>query len=369
MEPTPSRRDVLRVGSLAAVGLVGGLSGCQGRTSAASDGNPARIDTIPDGVTAATHIDVDGLLNDQQLRVSLDSFARDAAGDAEQTTNVSEALESANDRLGLDSRDVSELVAFGAPGSPVAYVGLRLWTDWSESTVTEQLGSDSQQRTYGDVTVYDRPGDSSLAVLGDGQYVAGTTAAVEDALDVRSDDASAVSGEVRTAFTAAQSGYVRLGFDVPAGLLSVGSGTDDPIATAAKHVEYGYGSVTSSESGTGATLTFEATDKDGAETLEDQLDGTLTAARGQIDAATDQEALRDRVVDLLDETEVVRDSGTVTVRNEDSGGELVVLVLGAWLGGFALGVGQNRTGSSTANRSSSRATVSRSAQHPTTRRS
>lgn len=336
MEPTSSRRDVLRVGgSLAALGLVGGLSGCQGTTSAASDGGPERIDTVPQGVTAAVHVDVTGLLNDQQLRDSLDSFARDA----EQTTNVSQALSSANDQLGLDPRKVSELVAF-ADASAGSYVGLRLWTDWADSTVTDQLGPDSEERTYEDVTVYDT-GNGSVAVLGDGQFVAGTTAAVEDALDVRSGGGATVDGKVRTAYTAARSGYVRFGFDVPSGLIAAGVNSED-VAETAGTLSYGYGSLYSSGERTGLTLSFETTDADTAGTVKEQFDVWLARMREQLETAADEQALRERVDGLLEGTEVIRDGSTVTVRTREGGGELAVLTIGAVLGTFALGFGRSR---------------------------
>lgn len=340
MDPTSSRRDVLRVGgSLAALGLVGGLSGCQGTTSAAPDGGPTRIDTVPEGVTAAAHVDVTGLLNDQQLRDSLDSFARDAAADSGGVTNVSETLDVAVERTGLDPREVSELVAF-VDASAGSYVGLCLWTDWADSTVTDQLGPDSEERTYEDVTVYDT-GDGSVAVLGDGQFVAGTAAAVEDALDVRSGEGSTVDGEVRTAYTAARSGYVRFGFDVPSGLIAAGVNSED-VAETVGNLSYGYGSLYSSGEGTGLTLSFETTDADAAGTVQEQFDVWLARAREQLESAADEQAFRERFDGLLADTEVVRDGSTVTVRTAEGGGELAVLAIGTVLGTFALGFGRSR---------------------------
>jgi len=346
MERTPSRRDVLRAGgSMAALSAVG-LSGCQGRADPGlgSDDGTSRLDLVPGGATAVARVDVAGLLGDQQLRDNLDDFARDAAGGSGRAANVSQILDETTDRVGLDPREVSELVAF-ADAASGSYAGAVLWTDWSESTVTERLGDDRQERTYADTTVYD-VGESSVATLGDGQYVAGTTAAVEDALDVRAGDASTVGGEVRTAYEAARSGYVRFGFDVPSELTAAASGSDDAAATVARNVAYGYGSVFSVDSDAGVTFTVAAGDEEGAETIEGQLDDWLTAAREDLGEGSDRpQSIQERLGTLLEGTDVTRDGSTVTVRNEDSGGELVALAIAVFFGGFAIGTGESRGGS------------------------
>jgi hypothetical protein len=85
--------------------------------------------------------------------------------------------------------------------------------------------------------------------------------------------------------------------DVPSGLIAAGMNSED-VAETAGNLSYGYGSLYSSGERTGLTLSFAATDADAARTVEEQFDG------------------------LLDDTEIVREGSTVTVRTGESGGEL-----------------------------------------------
>jgi hypothetical protein len=334
----PSRRDVLRVGgSLAGLVAVGGLAGC---LDGGSGGSP-RADAVPADATAVAHLDAGAMLADETLRDRVDEAVAAFSPGSEPPT-VDRALASLQSQTGLDPTELDEAVVFGRTGGD-GYAGILVWSDWSRESVAALAARAGFAEQSSDTTRY-RSGGVDVAILGDGRYAMGTRAAVTDAIAVGTGDGAAVDGEVRTAYEAAAPGYLRFGFDVPpAQVPERGLG---PAATAARDIRYGAGSFGPGD-GDGEyrlAVSLELSDADSAATLAEQAEAGLTVARDRLGSvAGEREAARERAAAVVDATDVTRNGTTVTVTNS-RGGELLLAALGAVVGAFVLGVGEQRGG-------------------------
>ncbi|WP_159902754.1 type IV pilin [Salinirussus salinus] len=335
----PSRRDVLRAGGVAGLAATSALSGCAGLFGDGGDGEStpdpdgtSRLDAVPEGATAVVHADLQSMFEDEVLRERVNRLVADLGQRIPQLT-VTEALDLAEERSGLDPRRMNELLAFGSVATGDGALLVR--TEFTDAEVTElvETSVDVTERTYGDHTVYGSGNGSQLAVLGDGRYVLGTPMAVERVVDVQNGDVQPVGGEVRTAYAAARGGYMRFGFDIPPERLS-GSGGQ---AAAARDIEYGYGSLFRDGRSLLLSLTARTEDVESAEALRAQLGEGIEAVRADLDQI-ERPQLRSRVERLLTKTELSRDGPTVTVRNSE-GGVAIATAVAAVVVSFVLGLG------------------------------
>ncbi|MEF8908430.1 MAG: type IV pilin, partial [Haloarculaceae archaeon] len=248
---------------------------------------------------------------------------------------VAEALDLAEERSDLDPRRMNELLAFGSVATGDGALLVR--TDFTDAEVTElvETSVDVTDRTYRDRTVYASGNGSQLAVLGDGQYVLGTPAAIERVVDVQHGDVEPVNGEARTAYDAARGGYMRFAFDIPPERVP---GSGGQAAAAARGIEYGYGSLYREDQSLLLSLTARSEDEESAELLRTQLEEGIGAVRAELDRV-ERPQLRSRLERLLTKTDLSRDGRTVTVRNSE-GGVAVATAVAAVVVSFVLGLGE-----------------------------
>jgi hypothetical protein len=336
----PSRRDLLRAGGAAGLAATAALSGCAGLFGGDGDGGQtpdpdgaSRLDAVPEGATAVVHADLQAMFEDEVLRERVNRLVADLGEGAPQLT-VTEALDLAEERSGLDPRRMNELLAFGSVATGDGALLVR--TDFTDAEVTElvETSVDVAERTYRDRTVYASGNGSQLAVLGDGRYVLGTPTAVERVIDVQYGDVQPIGGEVRTAYDAAQGGYMRFGFDIPPERVPESGGQ---AGATARGIEYGYGSLYREDQSLLLSLTARSEDEESAELLRTQLEEGVGAVRAELDRV-ERPQIRSRLERLLTKTDLSRDGRTVTVRNPE-GGVAVATVVAAVVVSFVLGLG------------------------------
>ncbi|MFT4949890.1 MAG: hypothetical protein ACI9CA_002032 [Natronomonas sp.] len=333
-----SRRAVLRAGGTAGLAATAALSGCAGLFGDDDGQTPdatgtSRLDAVPEGATAVVHTDLQAMFGDEALRERVNRLVADIGEGVPQLT-VTESLDLAEERSGLDPRRMNELLAFGSVATGEG--ALLVWSDFTDAEVTElvETSVDVTERTYRDRPVYASGNGSQLAVLGDGRHVLGTPAAVEGVVDVRSGETEPVGEEVRAAYNAARGGYMRFGFDIPPERVP---GSDGQAAAAARGVEYGYGSLYRDDRSLLLSVTARSEDEESAELLRTQLESGVDTVRGGLDRV-DRPQLRSRVERLLTTTELSRDGRTVTVRNAE-GGIAIATAVAAVVVSFVLGLG------------------------------
>ena len=328
------RRTLLRgTGATLGAGLIAGLGGCSSLLGGDGGGDSTpRVEAIPGSATAAVYADLSAMLGDEEFRATIGALLADfgiVRSDAAST--VTETLDTVEERVRLDPRKVSELLAvFDQERGSVVL----LWTDFADATVRERAEArDPPTSTYRGQTVYDFE-SSSLAALGDGRYAVGTEGGARAAIDRDNGDVPAADGELRTAYETARSGYLQFGVDVPTDQLP---GRDTPRMTALRSLQYAYGSLAPDGNSLTLSVSARAEDSKSATQLRDQVEAGLTAAENQLAEAESRPDRRERAqnrLEVLEATEVSTDGPTVTARNSEGAAALVTAVVVG--GGFAL---------------------------------
>jgi hypothetical protein len=141
---------------------------------------------------------------------------------------VSELLDETENQTDLSVEGLQSVTMFGRYPGPnestygvtpqTEYSAAIVTTSWSESELVSELENQSDanltESTYADATLYTQNGDQYVGVLGDGRFVFGPRAPVEDVLDVASGNGSAVGGDLRDAFEDTRDGHVRFASEV-----------------------------------------------------------------------------------------------------------------------------------------------------------
>lgn len=341
--PDVSRRTVLRAGTAAtALGVLASLAGCQGPPGGGSDGGGRdRIVLVPEGAESVVRLDVAGLLADEDVREAANRTLSPYADVDGMPETLEEGLDRATQRWGLDPRGIREVLyaaAFGA-STPNAAV---IWTDWSRSELFETLRAEGQpdsESTYRNRTVLSfesATGPPTAVTHLDGEagvFAVGAKPSVETVVDRWDKEGDSVGGDLREAYTSAQSGYVRFGFDVPTEQLPEES--KGPIdVTVFRGLTYGYGSLTAEKS---FGVTLRADGEEAAGEVAKVLDAGISLARKSLADSQSFEQM-DTYVETLDRLSVEQQGDTVEIRLED-GGEVLLSFLGAVLGSYVLGLG------------------------------
>lgn len=342
-----SRRSVLKSSAaVASLGIVGSLSGCSSVPFTGGDGGDGgtsaneRLDSVPEGSTFAMHVSVDAMLSDEVIRERLNELLAEQSS-GEEPQNVDEALSQVESEAGFDPQNVQEMLAFGSIESNTA--GSILWTGWEQDAVTSSLTENGyQEESYGDTTVYARNSSDTdgtrIALLDESTYGFGTRESIQATIDTWNGDSPAVGGDVETAYTATEGGYVQFGFDIPTEQLQDGG---DQTMQAFSNVEYGYGSVTDASNGRELVVEMEASDEESARGIIGLIDIGLGSAQQQVQQIAQQSQGDTEDIDefqtALDNVETNRNGTTVTVRNSDG----ITFALGALAvaATFALGIG------------------------------
>jgi hypothetical protein len=328
-----SRREVLKMGVGAA--SVAAVAGCAGALS--GDDAGASFDAVPADATFVATVDAERVLDDETLRNRVADSMEGGNPLTGSTVSVQGMLDGIESELGLDPRDIRELVAFGRESS----LGLLVDAGWNEDAVTtaiEDQRGELASTTHAGQPVYEAA-DTAVGVLPDGRYAVGVPAVVRETIDVAAGDADAVSGDLRTAFEDAPEGYLRFAFELPAGMAP-----DEQAGVASlplEGVEYGYGALSRDGDTRGGELTVETASSDTASAIVSALEAGLATARKQV-AENDRlaETFDGDATAVLDATSVAQDGSTVTLENDDGRG-LLATVPPAVLATFLLDLGSS----------------------------
>ncbi|MFB6105736.1 MAG: hypothetical protein ABEJ70_02055 [Halobacteriaceae archaeon] len=323
----PSRgRTALATTAALVLVLAAGCAGLPG-LGGGGGGPPPAPDQVPAGADYVVTVHVSELRSDDAVRRVLNASLSGGSADVGSTTTAG-ALDEFENETDLDGRKLTDVVVFGryppedAPPESPDYAGFVLTTDWSESDLVTAIETDAQgsvsESTYGGKTLYELPtdagGDASyLGVLADGRFVVGTRAAVTDAIDVETDEADALDGDLRDRYEATrEDGYVRFAAAVPQDRVpagQVGGRLDTEVFNDVTTVA---GSQYADDGDVGANVTLTFASESAASDATNVIDGAVSLYSGMLpDDRTEVKA-------VLDGVTTTRDGTAVTVSTEAS---------------------------------------------------
>ncbi|MBX0305347.1 hypothetical protein [Haloarcula salinisoli] len=216
---------------------------------------------------------------------------------------------------GIDPGPAREVVVFSdnRSANESAYHGFVLHTNAEIDTAVEGIqdttNSSYQSTTYNGQTVY-APANASnryIGVLGEGQLVVGTQAAVRDTIDVNAGDADTVEGPLRQTYENTDNGTVRFATTAPerwvpgdsGGFLNTEAYRKLDTASGTYYIEGG---------DAGLTVRLGASSGANAQTVEQATKGAAVIGQQTIE--------NESVAAALDSVNVTREDKTVTVRYE-----------------------------------------------------
>lgn len=295
----------------------------------------ASVDSVPAGVDSVATVDVAGILADENHRSIANTVFNLSAQQPfyEGPANVSAALEEARDSSDLDPSGLNNVVAFGAypeggSSADAGYGAVIVGSSWEEAALIETIRNQSDatvtEGEYGGATVYTTEGseEGTIGVLADGKYVFGTTAAVEDVIDVDQGNADALSGSLRTAYEDSHEGYVRFAATVPQDSASVPGGAAPGgvnVSDAFQKITMVSGAHYTDGDSVGVTTTLHAEDSSAASDIQSTIDGLVSIAQGTV-----EDPDLTAVIDSVSVSEP--DGSTVTITYEQSTSEIEDLV-------------------------------------------
>ena len=179
---------------------------------------PANVDYVVYGST--------DVLADNTTAALYNGVVERAAGPDADVPTYDEALQQAQDEGNLSVDAFETVLAFGTypeANATSAYGGMLVESTLNESAfvdVFEDAGAELEATTYNGQPVYVNSSaaadqDGYLGVLGNGLYVVGSQAAVEDAIDTNAGEADHFSGDLRDALDDTENGYYEFAFTVP----------------------------------------------------------------------------------------------------------------------------------------------------------
>lgn len=303
------------------------LAGCSGGTFGLGGGGgstPPAADQVPAEVDGVMRVDM-AITDDATTQAIAEAGAESAPATApSQPENVSEARDQFQAETGLDPQQAEEIVFFQKrPESgtlqTTEYAGVILHANWETDAVVQSFQNDTdteyEETSYNGQPVY-RPTEESefgsadwFAVLGDGQFVFGSEAAVKDTIDVTAGDGEAFGGDLRSAYDGTRDGLVTFATTVPQEQIPESSGAQ--VDTGAyRDVEIVTGVYYTSSNSAGMEMQLLTTSESSATDVMEVTDGATSLASGYTQNETTKEALRN--------IEVTQDGTTVTVSYEDS---------------------------------------------------
>jgi len=333
-----TRRSLMQKGA-AGAGFValGSLAGCSGGDSG-EDGTPTGTGTptgdgpgtsggldpgsiVPARAGAVVSVDIQAMLDDDDLRDVANTALGELAAFGEDNTfpeDVESAIEMAREEVGLDPTGFNEGLLFmevEPAGTDEEYAGIVMETGWSEDELIGFLESEGdgelEQSEYGGKTIYSAPDsdDGGMAVLSDGRYVIGSTAVIEDVIDVSNGDGDAIAGELATLYNDTTDGHMEFATVVPDDALTEEDfSTDEITIESVGQIEYMAGSVYKTDSTYGVETSMWA--GDAASDLADDINAALTLAP-QFDDVSDELATR------IEDVEVETSGQTTTMSYEE----------------------------------------------------
>jgi len=215
---------------------------------------------------------------------------------------------------GIDPGPAREVVIFSDNRSAAesAYGGFVLHTDADTDTavagVQDTTDSSYQSTTYNGRTVY-VPANASnryIGVLGEGELVVGTQAAVRDTIDVSRGDADPVEGSLRTAYENTDNGTVRFATTTPERWVPSGGGALDTEVYG--KLDTASGNYYIDGGAAGLTVQLRASSGPDAQTVAQVTEGATVIGQRTVE--------NESVAAALDSVNVTREGETVTVRYE-----------------------------------------------------
>ncbi len=313
---------VLLVAAAVTTGCIHGDDGAAGQT----------VDFVPDGVDAVVQFDM-GVFEDpttEDLGNALIDMEREQQGEMyDGPESYEEIWQEIEDETELDPRGLQEATAFGGiPDDPMVEAddewGVVVSTTWSEEQVIEEIEDEAsvEEGTYNGHPFLTVTPDAEfedvyyVAVLGDGLYVLGDEASVQDSVDVAAGDAEPLSGELREEIDRIAEGYVNFAFQVPDDAVPEG---EEPAMEfdmgAFDEVGVVSGSYYTEGDSLGTSFNLRTGDDASAEELEEGIDGLLAFAGTM--------AQEEEFDEALDAIQVTRDGSTVEIRYETTVDDLV----------------------------------------------
>lgn len=212
-----SRRAVLKAGgALAALGVMGSLSGCTDGTGLL-DGDDSGFSTavIPDGVDGLAHLNMATLLEDEAIRSAANTVI--SGQQLEDVDTIDEAFDEIEADVGIDPEGINDIAGFGDDSAEDA--GVVFWTEYDSTelleVIEEEADEEIERDTYEGQLLFRVDGEP-VAELDDGVFVAGDESMVFRVVDTWRGEHESISGPALEAFEGTEDGYVRFGVEVPA---------------------------------------------------------------------------------------------------------------------------------------------------------
>jgi hypothetical protein len=350
MSAEHSRRRVLQLGGLASLSALAGCAGIVGDDSDDGDGEPvAAFDAVPADTDLVATVDVSRLLEDDQARGRIEEQMNDSGSFGMGPASVPEVLDGVETELGLNPREISELLVFGrgiekgiqeaeGDGDPVfAAIVDAEWAESDVQTALEENGDGVEKTSHSGQPLY-RMADLAVGVLPDGRYVLSIPEVVRESIDVASGDADAVSGGLVDAFESTRSGYVRMAMEVSLDLTEEGSESAPVDPTLIEEVQYMAGAMYRDGESRGGEFTLDVASSDAAGKIADTLNSSLSLASMELENGAMNEQFQGDLLALVQATSIQQNGSTVVIENTDGRGLLPVIPL-AVVGSFVLGLG------------------------------
>jgi len=262
------------------------------------------IEQVPAGVDTVVRLDL--TITSDRLR----QFAAVANGaPLGASSNATAVFENGT---GIDPGPAREVVVFSdnRTGNESAYGGLVLHTnagtDAAVAGIQNTTNSSYRSTTYNGATV-NAPANASnryIGVLGEGQLVVGTQAAVRDTIDVSEGDADPVGGPLRRAYENTDNGTTRFATTASGRWVPASGGFLDTEAY--RKLDTASGTYYIDGGNAGLTVRLGASSKANAQTVAQATRGATVIGQRTIE--------NESVAAALESVNVTREGETVTVR-------------------------------------------------------
>jgi len=334
-QSTYTRRDLLKTGAGAAGAAA--LAGCGdimgGNGNGGSGSDPVQ-EVVPEQAQMVAHMDIQGMVQDSNLRSIGNSFLGELATMEGYTgpETIEEAIaqaeeqaqeESGDSELGSDSiESMTFFTEVENVDNQDPYAGAAITTSLSEdefTSIIDEQGTEYSTEDYNGVTIYkgtnvdmQQAEDGGVAWLGDGQMAAGTREVLEDMIDVFNGDADGLSGDIKGHYDGVSEGYLRFATMVPEGTFpeNQGEGGIGPNWEPFQNIEFISGNFVSGGDTVSLNINHHTDSSDSASAVQQEVDnllGTLGMAFGQNELASN----------LLDAVSAETDGSTVITSFED----------------------------------------------------
>lgn len=295
-----SRTKLLLAVGIGVVVVAGALTLTGGVDSAGA------ITQVPAGVDSVVRLDLT-ITSDRITQLAAVANGAPVGGSGNATAIF-------ENETGVDPGPAREVVVFSDNRSEneSAYGGFVLHTDAETDTavggIRDTTNSTYRTTTYSGATVH-VPANASnryIGVLGEGQVVVGTQAAVRDTIDVSAGDADALDGPLRAAYEGTRNGTVRFATSAPGRWVPAGG--DFVNVEVYRKLDTAAGTYYIDGGTAGLTVRLGASSTANAQTVAQATQGAAVIGQRTIE--------NESVARSLEAVNVTREGKTVTVRYE-----------------------------------------------------